>query len=209
MHPSRVLGATPCRVRELAEREDHLHLCRGADRQGGPGLRCCSYAAVDAEALVDLGVRPCHRLALRRLGVEALRLLGSRRRPLDRRHPLSSQPSAPRQIQEQGVLRSLDPDSESELEVILNPCEADRIGLTLQGKQHALAPEGWQDRAAPAPTRLLEADQQLSDLGGKETASLCSHHSQLYMLACQGRKCSVVSCCAAVKGAYNGAANVI
>ena len=87
----------------------------------------------------------------------------------------------------------------------MNPCEADRIGLVLQGKQHDLAPEGCQDRAAPEPTRLLEPDQQLSDLGGKETASLCSHHSQLYMLACQGRKCSVVSCYAAVKGAHNGA----
>ena len=86
------------------------------------------------------------------------------------------------------------------MEVVLNLCEADRIGLVLQGKQHALAHEGCQDRAAPEPTRLLEPDQQLSDLGGKETASLCSHHSQVYMLACQGRKRSVVSCYAAVKG---------
>ena len=122
-----------------------------------------------------------------------------------RRRSISTRPASTRQIHEQGVLRALDPDSESETEVVRNPCEADRIGLVLQGKQHALAPEGCQDRAAPEPTRLLESDQQLSDLGGKDTACLCNHHSQLYMLACQGRKCSVVSCYATVKGARNGA----
>ena len=55
IHPSRVLGATTRRVREHVEREDQVHLCRGIDCQGGPGLHCASYAAVDAEALVDLG----------------------------------------------------------------------------------------------------------------------------------------------------------
>ena len=204
VHPSRVLGATTCRVRELVEGEDQLHLCRGAECQGGVGLHCCSYAAVDAEALVDLGAYD--RVTAWGLGVLVWRSLYTACAAVTglwtalRRHPLSSRPSATRQIQEQGVLRALDPDSESETEVVLNPCEADRIGLVLQGKQRALAPEGCQDRAAPEPTRLLEPDQQLSDLGGKETASLCSHHSQLYMLACQGRKCSVVSCYAAVKG---------
>ena len=103
-----------------------------------------------------------------------------------------------RQIQEEGVLRSLDPESESENEVVLNPCEAERVGLILQGRQHALAPEGCQDRASQDPTRLL-------DLGGRDVASLCDHHSQLYMLACQGRKCSVLSCFATAKGARNGA----
>ena len=208
VHPSRALGATTRKVRELVEREDQLHLCRGADCQGGPGFHCCSYAAVDAEALVDLGAYD--RVSAWRLGVLVWRSLyalwaaASSLWSALRRHPLLSRPNAPRQIQEQGVLRALDPDSESETEVVLNPCEADRIGLTLQGKQRALAPEGCQDRAAPEPTRLLEADQQLSDLGGKETASLCSHHSQLYMLACQGRKRSVVSCYAAVKGLQGG-----
>ena len=44
-----------------------------------------------------------------------------------RRHPLSSRPSATRQIREQGVLRALDPDSESETEVVLNPCQASEL----------------------------------------------------------------------------------
>ena len=87
-------------------------------------------------------------------------------------HPRGSLGGCYRQIQDQGVLRALDPDSEFENEVVVNPCEAGRIGLILQGKQHALAPEGCQDGAAPEPTCLLETDQQLSDLGGRETASL-------------------------------------
>ena len=45
---------------------------------------------------------------------------------------------------------------------------------------------------------------QLSDLSGRECARLCNHHSQLYMLSCQGRKCSVVSCFCKVHGAHRG-----
>ena len=110
-----------------------------------------------------------------------------------------------RQIHEEGVLRQLDPDSESENEAVTNPCEAERVGLILQGRQHALAPEGCQDKASQDPTRLLDEDKHLSDLGGRDVASLCNHHSQLYTLACQGRKRSVVSCFATAKGARNGA----
>ena len=73
----------------------------------------------------------------------------------------------PRQIQQQGVLRSLDPDSESEAEVIEDPCQAVRVGLELQGVVKVLAVEDCGDRAAAAePTRLLEKDRELSDLGG-------------------------------------------
>ena len=43
----------------------------------------------------------------------------------------------PRQIQEQGVLRSLDPDSESETEFIHDPCDAVRVAIALHGKQAA------------------------------------------------------------------------
>ena len=111
---------------------------------------------------------------------------------------------APRQIQDHGVSRALDPDSESEAEVVSDPCEAVLVGLELQGKPRALAPEGCEDRAASEPTRLLESDLQLSDLSGKECARLCNHHSQLYMLSCQGRKCSVVSRFCKVHGAHRG-----
>ena len=109
-----------------------------------------------------------------------------------------------RQIHEEGVLRLLDPDSESETGVVVNPCEAERVGLILQGRQHALAPEGCQDRASQDPTRLLDEDRHLSDLGGRDVTALCNHHSQLYVLACQGRKCRVLSCCATSSGARNG-----
>ena len=85
-----------------------------------------------------------------------------------------------------------------------DPCEAVLVGLELQGKPRALAPEGCEDRAANEPTRLLDDDLQLSDLGSKECARLCNHHSQLYMLSCQGRKCSVVSCFSKVHGAHRG-----
>ena len=83
--------------------------------------------------------------------------------------------------------------------------DAVRVGIVLNGRQHALSSEECQDRAAPESTRLLEEDRALSDLAGSETARLCSHHSQLYMLSCQGRKCSVVSCYSSVKGAHRGA----
>ena len=110
-----------------------------------------------------------------------------------------------RQIQDQGVLRSLDPDSESEAEVLEDPCQAVQVGLELQGTVKALAVDDCTDRAAAEPTRLLERDAELSDLGGAHTARLCNHHSQLYMMSCQGRNCSVLSCYGAVHGAHRGA----
>ena len=109
---------------------------------------------------------------------------------------------SPRQIQERGVLRALDPDSESEAEVVEDPCQAVQVGLELQGVTKALAVEDCNDRAASEPTRLLDRDQELSDLGGSSVARLCNHHSQLYMLSCQGRKCT---CYGAVHGAHRGA----
>ena len=48
------------------------------------------------------------------------------------RHPTSRRPSrsgSTRQIQEQGVLRALGPDSESEAEVVEDPCHAVHLGL--------------------------------------------------------------------------------
>ena len=122
-----------------------------------------------------------------------------------RRAPRRLAALRPRQIQEQGVLRSLDPDSESETEVIHDPCDAVRVGIALHRKQQALSSEDCQDRAAPEGARLLEEDQALSDLGGSDTARLCSHHSQLSMLSCQGRKCSVVSCYSSVRDVRRGA----
>ena len=186
VHPSRVLGATTRRVRGLVEREDQLHLCRGAECQGGVGLHCCSYAAVDAEVLVDLGAYD--RVSAWRLGVLVWRSLYTAGAAVTglwtalRRRPLSSRPSATRQIHEQGVLRA----------------------WVLSFKESSMP---WHPKVARTalPLSRLVFSSPINSLAGKETASLCSHRSQLYMLACQARKCSVVSCYAAVKGAHNGA----
>ena len=89
--------------------------------------------------------------------------------------------------------------------VVEDPCQAVQVGLELQGVTKALAVKDCSDRAASEPTRLLDRDQELSDLGGSSVARLCNHHSQLYMLSCQGRKCSVLSCYGAVHGAHRGA----
>ena len=52
---SRVLGVTDRRLREELEREGSVHLCRQPDCQHPAALHCRCYAAVDSEALVDLG----------------------------------------------------------------------------------------------------------------------------------------------------------
>ena len=160
-----------------------LHLCREPDCQGGPGEHCTSYSAVDAESLVHHGAYG--KVSAWRIGVLILRGLrstvgwtarcflccGSRRRSRTRRFP---QQHGARQIRDQGVLRALDPESESEIEVVHDPCESVRVGLPLNGKQHARASDDCQDRAAPEST-LLDEDRNLSDLGGSDAAKLCAH----------------------------------
>ena len=214
VHYSRVLGVTDRRLREELEREGSIHLCRQRECSHPALLHCRCYAAVDSEALVDLGAHG--RFSAWRASVLLARLsrsiLGGLlfwvrwvwRGNIALRRP-SRAGAGPRQIQERGVLRSLDPESESEAEVLEDPCQAVQVGLELQGVVKALAVEDCTDRAAAEPTRLLERDSELSDLGGSRTARLCNHHSQLYMMSCQGRKCSVLSCYGAVHGAHRGA----
>ena len=214
VHYSRVLGVTDRRLREELEREGNIHLCRQRECSHPALLHCRCYAAVDSEALVDLGAYG--RFSAWRASVLLARLsrtiLGGLlffarwvwRGNIALRRP-SRAGAGPRQIQERGVLRSLDPESESEAEVLEDPCQAVQVGLELQGVVKALAVEDCTDRAAAEPTRLLERDSELSDLGGSRTARLCNHHSQLYMMSCQGRKCSVLSCYGAVHGAHRGA----
>ena len=121
--------------------------------QGGPGVHCACFAAVDAESLVDLGAYD--RFTAWRLGVLLWRSIYSIGSAFRRWWRIMGTSVAPRrgsdlptrQIHEEGVLRQLDPDSESENEAVTNPCEAERVGLILQGRQHALAPEGCQDKA--------------------------------------------------------------
>ena len=184
------LGVTARALREHLERAEQIHLCRAEDCAQPGAYHCKEFAAIDADSVIDLGaygrLDSWRALVLFCRGLRSLKrllygLLGycSCRRTTE----------APRHIQDQGVIRPLDPDSESEAEQIADPCEAVLIGLELQGKPRALAPEGCDDKAAAEPTRLSVDDLQLSDLGGRECARLCNHHSQLYMLSCQGRKC--------------------
>ena len=178
---SRVLGVSSHKVRGDLEKADVLHLCRASERGGGEGLHCKCSAVVDAEGLVDLGAHggftPWRCLVLVwRVGARTVRwasrcCLGFFWVPRRRR----ASGSLGRQIQDEGVLRALDPDSESEAEFIPDRCEAVLVGLELQGRPRALASEGCMDKAAPEPTRLMTRDQELSDLGGKEVARLCSH----------------------------------
>ena len=211
---SRVLGVTDRRLREELEREGCVHLCRQRECTHPAVLHCRCYAAVDSEALVDLGAYGRFSawrasVLLARLSHMVIQFLLFWIRWIWRGNAALRRPSGtgsgPRQIQERGVLRSLDPDSESEAEVLEDPCQAVQVGLELQGAVKALAVEDCTDRAATEPTRLLERDAELSDLGGSHTARLCNHHSQLYMVSCQGRKCSVLSCYGAVHGAHWGA----
>ena len=196
--PGRILGVTARALRDHLERADQIHLCWVEDCTQPGVYHCKEFAAIDADSVIDLGaygrLDSWRALVLLRKVLSGCLGCCSCRRTTE----------APRQIQDQGVIRPLDPDSESEAEQIADPCEAVLIGLELQGKPRALAPEGCDDKAAAEPTRLLVDDLQLSDLGGRECARLCNHHSQLYMLSCQGRKCSVVSCFNKVHGAHKG-----
>ena len=201
--PGRILGVTARTLRESLERAEQVHLCRAEDCTQPGEFHCKEFAALDS--VIDLGAYGC--LDSWRVLVLGWRALRSLRRVLSgclRCCSCRRSTEAPRHIQDQGVIRPLDPDSESEAEQISDPCEAVLIGLELQGKPRALAPEGCEDRAASEPTRLLVEDLQLSDLGGRDCARLCNHQSQLYMLSCQGRKCSVVSCFNKVHGAHRG-----
>ena len=203
--PGRVLGVTARSLRENLQKAEASRRCRSEECTLEGAYHCKEFAAVDADALIDLGAYGrlnSWRVLL--LCWRGLRSVRSGLVHLARCCSCRRSTEASRQIQDQGVIRTLGPDSESEAEVTADPCEAVLIGLELQGKPRALAPEGCVDRAASEPTRILSEDLQLSDLGGRECARLCNHHSQLYMLSCQGRKCSVVSCFSSVHGAHRG-----
>ena len=114
-------------------------------------------------------------------------------------------PAPARVIREGTNVRALDPDSESEMETLEDPCEAVLIGLEVGGRPRALAVDPCADKATGEGVRLLERDRELSDISNRCThARLCDHHRQLYIAACSGRKCSVLSCHEQVNGAKQG-----
>ena len=137
-----MLGATDRRLREELERHQCVHLCRSADCSNPTALHCRAYAAVDSEALVDLGAYG--RFGPWRAGVLLGLAAGLFKRSLlwVSRGPMARRPSrggAARQIQQQGVLRALHPQSESEAEVVEDPYQAVQVGHELQGVVKALA----------------------------------------------------------------------
>ena len=127
------------------------------------------HAAIDAEALIDLGAYGVQQLA------DAGAVLAWSTLPLPRVCSCSSEP--PRKIRDQGVVRILD----SQAEPTSDPCEA----VLVKAPKEAQGPGAEVAKAGP---RLLSDDLQLSDLGGRECARLCNHGSKLYMLSCAGRK---------------------
>ena len=61
-------------------------------------------------------------------------------------------------------MRALDPQSESEAEVVEDPCEAVLVDLEHGGKPRALTTDPCQDKASGGGVRLLEYDRELSDI---------------------------------------------
>ena len=53
--PGRVLGVTARSLRENLERTEAIHLCRSEDCTQEGAVHCKEFAAVDADAVIDLG----------------------------------------------------------------------------------------------------------------------------------------------------------
>lgn len=211
-----VKGSTSRVARQKLELEGRIHLCRDQhcplEQQPTPGLHCKAYAVVDANSLVDLGAYA--GWSTRRVVVLCARLtrwfwtglwticLCTSGWFVWRRLWRGDVPS--RLIQEGSTVRALDPESESEAEVVEDPCEAVLVGLEHGGKPRALTTDPCQDKASGGGVRLLERDRELSDIKRRASVRLCDHHRQLYVAACSGRKCSVLSCYETIEGARQG-----
>ena len=53
--PGRILGVTARSLREAIERTQQIHLCRSEDCLQKGEFHCKAYAAIDADAVIDLG----------------------------------------------------------------------------------------------------------------------------------------------------------
>ena len=208
------LGITGCTSRQFRrELEDigEIHLCRQVECGVEHGMHVKEYAGIDREALLDL-----HQYANGSprwlLGVicrcfwrggsvllVCLRCLcccGGTRRSRQLRRP-------------DGGVRDLGPDSESEAEIDECSCQAVRVGVIQDGHMRPLSPHGCGDLACSEETILLDEDAAVSDIrppapGQNGTVSLCTHHRQLYLSASAKRKCGVLICYKAAKGARHG-----
>ena len=208
------LGITGCTSRQFRrELEDvgEIHLCRQIECGVEHGMHVKEYAGVDREALLDL-----HQYANGSprwlLGVlcrcfwtggsllfgfiRCLCCCGGGRRQRQLRRP-------------DGGVRDLGPDSESEAEIDECSCQAVKVGVIQDGHMRPLAPHGCGDLACNEETILLDEDAAVSDIrppapGQNGVVSLCTHHRQLYLSASAKRKCGVLICYKAAKGARHG-----
>ena len=209
---SQILGCTSRQLRRELERIGEIHICRLKDCQENHELHIQEFAGIDHEVLVDLH-RFAHGSPRWLLGVgwrcivAGLGLFFRFLRCCWRR---CCRPRGTRVIRDDsGAERALDPDSESEVEVDEAACQGVRIGIIVDGAMRPLAPDGCNDVAADEEVTLLDEDIEVSDIrppGPGQTARvpLCPHHKQLYQSASSARKCGVMTCFKAAKGAKHG-----
>ena len=209
---SSVSGCASRQFRRELEEAGEIHLCRQLECRADHTLHIQEFAGVDHEALLDL-----HRYAhgsprwLRGLvGRGAWRGPGLVVRAGRCCCRMCCARKESRVIRdEDGQERLLDPDSESEAEGDEASCQGVRIGLVLDGEMRPLAPDGCSDLATQEETTLLDEDIEVSDVrppgpGQLVRVPLCAHHRQVYQSASAKRKCGVLTCHKASKGARHG-----
>lgn len=207
-----VSGCTSRQFRRELEEVREIHLCRQLECRAEHAMHIQEFAGVDHEALLDLH-RYAHgspRWLLGLLGRGVWRGLGFLVRLLRCCCRLCCNKKTNRVIRdEEGHERFLDPDSESEAEGDEAACQGVRIGLVVDGEMRPLAPDGCNDMATQEETTLLDEDIEVSDVrppgpGQLVRIPLCAHHRQVYQSAASKRKCGVLTCHKASKGAKHG-----
>ena len=209
---SGVSGCTSRQFRRELEEAGEVHLCRQLECRAEHTLHIQEFAGVDHEALLDLH-RYAHgspRWLIGLLGRGLWRAFGLVARLMRCCCRLCCARKANRVIRdEDGHERLLDPDSESEAEGDESSCQGVRIGLVIDGEMRPLAPDGCSDMATQEETTLLDEDIEVSDVrppgpGQLARIPLCAHHRQVYQGAAAKRKCGVLTCHKASKGARHG-----
>ena len=177
---SRVKGATTRRLREQLENQNVIHLCKQDGCTHSAGLHCSCYAAVDCEALVDLGAYG--GFSAWRLGVLLARAGGALQRVLHRgcvwcRYKTAGSGDPWTRSPSQRRRSSMIPAKQHEWD---SKCK----GSTRPSHQRSVGTELLQS--------LLDFLNETKNflISGEDHARLCNHHKQLYMLSCQGRKCA-------------------
>ena len=207
-----VSGCTSRQFRRELEEAGEVHLCRQLECRADHSMHIQEFAGVDHEALLDLH-RYAHgspRWLLGLLGRGLWRAVGLVARLTRCCCRICCVKKGTRVIRdEEGRERMLDPDSESEVEGDESSCQGVRIGLVIEGEMRPLAPDGCNDMATQEETTLLDEDIEVSDVrppgpGQLARIPLCAHHRQVYQGAAAKRKCGVLTCHKASKGARRG-----